>query len=169
MTSERKQRLLAFLTDEGGKPYYDGLLDGIWGPGSREAAERFIKDFTGITDEPAGLWDGIKHFTPKEFACKCGDAFCDGFPVQPNRILLELSDDVREHFDTPMVVSSGVRCEIHNENVGGAAASRHKYGKAVDFCIPGKTAVQILAHVKQDSRVRYAYDIDGTYVHMDVE
>lgn len=168
ITPEVKQRIMAIVPDDEGNYYYNGPLDGIWGPESQKAAQRFAEDFLAPENSPNGLWDGIKYFAPKEFACKCGK-YCNGFPVQPNRLLLELSDDVREHFDKPMIVSSGVRCEKHNANVGGVSGSRHKLGKAIDFCLPGLTSAQILSHVNEDIRVRYAYAIDDSYVHMDVE
>jgi uncharacterized protein YcbK (DUF882 family) len=41
-------------------------------------------------------------------------------------------------------------------------------GKALDFRIEGKTAEQVLEYVQKQPECRYAYDIDGTYVHMDV-
>lgn len=42
-------------------------------------------------------------------------------------------------------------------------------GKALDFRIEGCTAEQVLAYIQSLPGVRYAYDIDGTYIHMDVE
>ena len=47
MTPERKQRIMAVVADENGNYYYNGPLDGIWGPESKKAAERFLKDFGG--------------------------------------------------------------------------------------------------------------------------
>ena len=176
MTAKQKQCLLALLG------YYSGEVDGIWGPLSREAESRFREERGGIPEEELedafrravaewvpereDLWSGIRWFTRQEFACRCGR--CGGFPVEPDRVLVELAEDVRAHFGAPMRLSSGVRCREHNANVGGVAGSRHLTGKAVDFCIPGKTAAQILAVVRKDARLRYAYAIDGSYVHMDV-
>jgi uncharacterized protein YcbK (DUF882 family) len=53
--------------------------------------------------------------------------------------------------------------------VGGVADSRHLTGKAMDFRVSGQTAAQVLEYVWSLPEVRYAYDIDGTYIHMDVE
>ena len=76
---------------------------------------------------------------------------------------------VREHFGAPVFVSSGVRCEQHNANVGGVEGSRHKSGKAMDFRIENANAVTTLAYVQSLPGVRYAYAIDKNYVHMDVK
>lgn len=113
-------------------------------------------------------WSKIKHFDREEFRCKCGGKHCDGYPAEPEPKLVKLCEQVREHFNAPFIISSGVRCVVHNANVGGVTNSRHKRGKAVDFRIRGKTAAEVLAYVKT-LPVRYCYDIDGTYVHMDVE
>ena len=114
-------------------------------------------------------WDGIKYFSRSEFKCKCGGKYCSGFPVEPEQLLVEQADQVREHFGAPSYVSSGVRCEIHNAAVGGVAGSRHKLGKAMDFRVEGKSASTVLSYVKTLPAIRYAYAIDGSYVHMDVK
>ena len=114
-------------------------------------------------------WENIRYFSRSEFKCKCGGAYCDGFPAEPEQLLIEQADQVREHFGAPAVVTSGVRCEVHNANVGGVAGSRHKLGKAMDFRIEGKPAATVLAYVKMLPGIRYCYAIDGSHVHMDVE
>jgi hypothetical protein len=38
----------------------------------------------------------------------------------------------------------------------------------MDFCVRGKTAAQVLAYVQKQPEIRYAYAINGSYVHMDV-
>ena len=48
------------------------------------------------------------------------------------------------------------------------ANSRHLLGQAMDFQIPGLTAQEILALVRQQPEAAYAYAIDGSTVHMDV-
>ena len=169
MTITQKQHLLNYLG------YDTGGVDGIWGSRS-QAAEQAFRVARNCTDIPletalraavAGenVWDTVKYFTPGEFACKCG---C-GVDTQVDPVLLRLADQVRAHFDSPCTVSSGIRCKAHNKKVGGVAASRHVSGKAMDFCIRGKSATQTLAYVQALPAVRYAYAIDKNYVHMDVK
>lgn len=113
-------------------------------------------------------WDAIRYFSRKEFACKCGK-YCDGYPAQMKRNVVELADKAREELKGAGFVSSGLRCNQHNTNVGGVSDSRHLIGKAVDLRIEGKSAKQILSWAKNQPQIRYAYAIDQNYVHMDIE
>ena len=181
MTPRQKQGIMALAMDPDGNFYYNDKLDGKWGPKSQAAAERFLKDFAGEETEKettSDLWDGIRYWTPAEFKCRCGeyhDPYCNGFPVQPDRKLLELVDDIRHKAGAPGYRSSGIRCPRHNTDSGGVANSRHLRGKALDFCIEGLSGLKLLAIAKADPRTRYAYQIkdkDGNltnYVHVDVE
>lgn len=191
MTIKQKQCLLYFLG------YYVGAIDGDWGELSRTATKAFQKDYGGLTiDGIAGdatikamkhavaygmpakktdtiiskdWWDNIKYFKKVEFACKCGGKYCTGYPAEMHEKVVKAADKVRKHFGAPVTVSSGLRCAKHNANVGGVSNSRHKLGKAIDFCVAGKTSAQVLAYVSELPEIRYAYKIDGNYVHMDVE
>lgn len=189
MTIKQKQCLLEYLG------YYIpensnqiNNVDGIFGPASEAATRKFQSDygldadgiFGPLTEEkiikavsgeakPVNFWNGIKYFDRSEFKCKCGGRYCNGFPKEPDAKLIKVADRVRTHFGSAAIVSSGVRCEVHNANVGGVPNSRHLAGKAMDFCVVGKTAGQVLEYVWQQSEISYAYDIDGTYVHMDVK
>ncbi len=184
MTNVQKQCLLKYLG------YYSGEVDGLWGPKSKQATVEFQREY-GLKDdgefgmqtevkileavaglalpvEPENFWDGIKYFDREEFRCKCGGKYCDGFPVEPEKKLVQLADRVREHFGKPMRVSSGVRCEVHNANVGGVSGSRHKLGTAMDFCIDDIPAPVVLPYVQAQTETNYAYAIDSNYIHMDV-
>lgn len=188
MTIKQKQHLLAYLG------YYVGEIDGKWGSGSREACKAFQRDFFQMKEKVDGVcgtetekalthavaygmpakkqeasqsgdfWGSVKHFKQAEFRCRCG---CGADNMEEK--LIRIADDVRDHFDRPMEVSSGRRCSSHNAKVGGVSNSRHLKGKAMDFCVVGKTAIQVLDYVKKLPGIRYAYAIDGTYVHMDIE
>jgi len=192
MTIKQRQLLLAYLG------YYVGNIDGSWGTLSKTATKAFQKDFglepdgvcgtetekalkhavaygmpakkveTTATTTGGDFWADIKHFDRKEFKCKCGNKYCNGYPAEPQEKLVRVADRVREHFGASATVSSGLRCKQHNANVGGVSNSRHLSGKAMDFCIRGKTAAQVLAYVQKQSEIRYAYAIDSQFVHMDI-
>jgi len=125
-----------------------------------------------LLDQPApeadDWWSSIRYFSRKEFACKCG-RYCDGFPAQMQRKVVELADRARAELNGVGYVSSGLRCPQHNANVGGVSDSRHLIGKAVDLRIEGKSARQTLAWAQKQPEVRYAYAIDTSFVHMDIE
>lgn len=126
------------------------------------------KEETKEDTKSGDFWDDIKHFKRIEFKCKCGNIYCNGYPAEPQEKLVKVADRVREHFGATATVSSGLRCTRHNANVGGVANSRHLSGKAMDFCISGKTAAQVLEYVQKQSEIRYSYAIDNRFVHMDI-
>ena len=193
MTVKQKQNLLAFLG------LYTGAIDGVWGGGSKAATRtiqerngltvtgdidqstagviaeaitaKIVEAFNTTDAEPEtdSVWDGIKYFTPDEFACKC-NRYCDGFPEQISRNLLVLLDGIREHYGVPVTISSGVRCQLRNsERPGSAYNSRHLQGKAADFHVRGKSAQTVVDYLNTLPGVRYTYDIDGSWVHVDVD
>jgi uncharacterized protein YcbK (DUF882 family) len=76
-------------------------------------------------------WDS-RYFQRSEFACKCG---CGADTIDYE--LVRALDDIREHFDRPVVITSAVRCESHNKACGGAAGSQHLRGRAADITVYG--------------------------------
>lgn len=187
MDVKQKQCLLFYLK------YYTGAIDGDWGAHSRSATVAFQKasgldpdgvfgaktearakqavakdEFakTNAKAEAGTFWGGVKYFSRSEFACKCGK--CGGFPAEPEEKLIKAADKVRGHFNAKATVSSGVRCATHNAKVGGVSNSRHLSGKAMDFCIAGFSASAVLPYVQSLPEIRYAYSIDGNFVHMDI-
>lgn len=114
------------------------------------------------------FWKNIRHFRRTEFKCRCGNVYCNGYPVEMKETVVVVADRVREHFNRTATVSSGLRCKQHNANVGGVYNSRHLEGKAIDFCISGFSSDMVLSYVQQQPEVRYSYAIDGNFVHMDI-
>lgn len=105
-------------------------------------------------------WDDIKHFKKSEFTCKCGCGL--------NNIQLEvvkIADEVREHFGSPAIVTSGTRCEKHNKEVGGVSNSRHLKGKAIDMYVQNVSWYDLLAYLRkleQKGKIRYCYHINNS-------
>ena len=187
MTVRQIQHLLGYLG------YYHGTVDGIWGNQSTAAASRFQQDYgklqsDGIAGEQTqaalkqavvnGMpekqqeeqsWNHIRYWNREEFRCRCCGKYCDGFPAEPDLRLVELVDDLRAEAGRPGHASSGLRCSVWNRIQGGVSNSRHLTGKALDFCIEGLSGHQLLDMARKDNRTRYAYIIDGGWVHVDVQ
>ena len=114
------------------------------------------------------FWPGIVHFKREEMRCKCGGRYCNGFPAEPQQLLMELADRARKHFGAPAHVVSGLRCSRWNQIQGGVANSQHMYGEAMDIWIEGVTGDDLLAFFQQQPEVRYCYKINSTNVHFDI-
>lgn len=114
------------------------------------------------------FWPGIVHFKREEMRCKCGGRYCNGFPAEPQELLMALADRARAYFGRPAHVVSGLRCSRWNAIQGGVANSQHMYGEAMDIRIDSVTADQLLAWMKKQPEVRYCYKINSTNVHFDI-
>lgn len=84
-----------------------------------------------------------EHFKLSEFT-RSSTADKYGFKNTPNenqitnlKALCEnVLEPLRQHFNVPIVISSGFRCPKLNALVGGATNSQHKTGEAADIHIP---------------------------------
>lgn len=56
-------------------------------------------------------------------------------PITATTLLL--CEPIRTHFDKPVIIHSGFRCEPLNQRVKGSPNSLHKEGWAIDFHIKG--------------------------------
>lgn len=125
---------------------------------------------TVINNNNTGVFAGIKYFTEVEFVCKCGGKYCKGDTATMDRTLLKVADQLREELGV-VVVTSGIRCPVHNANEGGVSNSKHLYGKAMDFYVVGKSATVVKAWCDKRSEITYCYIVEGTnnrVVHINV-
>lgn len=128
--------------------------DGVAGPETITAFNNKVESLYGKS------WDAIKHFKKSEFTCKCGCGL--------NNIQLEvvkIADEVREHFGSPAIVTSGTRCSKHNTEVGGVANSRHLKGKAIDMYVQNVSWYDLLEYLRkleQKGKIRYCYHINNS-------
>lgn len=150
--------------------------DGVYGDATHAAAIDAVyngrfKSSPSISDEieiDTPGWNGGSYFVKAEFKCKCGGKHCNGYPVEPEYDLIEIAVAIRKHYGVPVIITSGIRCEKHNANVGGVWNSRHLKGKAMDLYVTGHKADEVLAFVATIPGVRYAYAIDSDHVHVDI-
>lgn len=103
-----------------------------------------------------------KYFKPEETKCKCG---C-GRDVQPQ--LLEALDKAREIADTPFVITSGMRCNYHNTNIGASRTSSHTQGLAVDISYKDKhTMAKIIYGATLAGFKRIG--VHDKFIHLDID
>ena len=181
--------------------YNAGAEDNIYGSQTKKAVTNFQKDFKCSVDGIAGeetcgrlirvikecqkilgvKEDGlagtdtnkaynefrnIKYFKYTEFTCHCGCGY--------NRVdirLVKILDNIREHYNKPIIISSGVRCEKHNREVGGVEGSWHTKRKAADFYINGVSSSELNRYcsiLRDQGVLRYCYAIDSGAVHIDI-
>ncbi len=77
------------------------------------------------------LWPYIRNFKRDEFACKCGTE-PDSADLMSPRVVFAL-DALRGLLNRPMVINSAYRTAAWNKAQGGAPASAHLMGEAVDI------------------------------------
>ncbi len=83
-------------------------------------------------------------FAVEEFSCRCG---CE-MPERVLRNVAELTKNlefVRRHLKREIYITSGYRCEKHNEKVGGTENSQHLHGKAADIRSGGMSGLELKA------------------------
>lgn len=109
-----------------------------------------------------------KYFVSTEFDCH-GNGCCSTTEINPN--LVERLNQIREHFNAPITISSGYRCPTHNRNVSGATGSRHTKGDAADIIVKGHTPREV-AQYAESIGIKgiglYETASDGHFVHIDV-
>ena len=107
-----------------------------------------------------------KNFRAYEFDCRCGR--CTETKIDTD--LVEILQKSRDHFDKPVHINSGYRCEYHNANVGGAAGSLHTKGMAADTWVEGEKPSAVAMFMESIGVLGiglYETTKDGHFVHAD--
>ena len=104
-----------------------------------------------------------KYFSRSEFACRCG---CEPSPTVDFE-LLEVLDDVRGHFGSPLSINSGVRCEAHNAAVGGGSKSQHLLGRAADLSSATVSPHAVQSYLLDKYQHKYGIGVYDTFTHID--
>lgn len=111
-------------------------------------------------------WSRVKHFKPGEFACRCG---CGVLGIQPG--LVYRMDELREAYGKPLVITSGYRCPVHNQNVSSTGPNGpHTTGLACDVGVSGREAVTVLrlALVAGFTGIGVQQKGNGRFIHLDM-
>lgn len=159
--------------------FYSGKADGLEGPKTKDAYLKLQKKYftkksrkdvdgkygnnTDILLRNAYKCKDLKYFELEEFRCSCS-SYCTGYPGVLNTDLLNGLEKTRKYFGKAFYLTSGMRCEKHNNSIPNSAKySRHTYGyKAIDARVSGMTSLSnckkiINYWVKNVKNARYGY------------
>lgn len=103
------------------------------------------------------------HFKIREFRQK--DGRCDKILIDSE--LVEVLEDVREHFNAPVIITSGYRTPEYNAKIGGVKNSQHTKGKAADIQVKGVPANEVQRYLKHKYQDRYGIGSYWTFTHID--
>lgn len=113
-----------------------------------------------------------KNFKSTEFDCK-GKGCCTTTPIAPK--LVEVLQNVRDHFGVSVNLNCGYRCLVHNAAVSGASAkSQHLNGRAADIVVKGVHPYRVARYIETipgfAGRIGcYTWNDTGNgFVHVDV-
>lgn len=102
------------------------------------------------------------HFNRQEFSCHCGCGFS-----AVDKELNEVLEDIRKHFNEPVIINSGCRCVTYNQKVGGAPKSQHTRGMAADIKVSDISAATVADYV-ESRHARCSIGRYDTFTHIDV-
>jgi uncharacterized protein YcbK (DUF882 family) len=113
-----------------------------------------------------------KNITIDDVKCNCGCGFDSVSPA-----VLDVAQDVRDHFGKPIHINSrghcSCRCYNHNKAVGGVDKSKHlpntftHSSRAIDFEIEDVTPTEIYMYLDQKYPSCLGIGLYKTFVHID--
>ena len=109
------------------------------------------------------MGDLSTHFSSHEFECQCGCGF-DEIDLE----LIEVLEDMREHFGVSVRINSGCRCVKHNKAVGGTKNSQHVKGTAADIVVLGVSPSEVHTYLADQYPNAYGLGRYNTFTHIDV-
>ena len=102
------------------------------------------------------------HFKASEFQCKDKTE-----ELLVSQDLLNILEEIRKHFDTPVIINSGYRTPSWNSKVGGTPNSYHCKGMAADIVVKGHSSREVAKYadsiMEQGGVIRYT-----NFTHIDV-
>lgn len=139
----------------------------------QEFYDKFVKEESGMGIYTKGQAVQLSaNFKSTEFDCH-GKGCCSETPIDPK--LVEVLQNVRDHFGVSVHLNCGYRCPVHNAKVSGASAkSKHMEGLAADIAVKGVHPVRVARYIETipgfAGRIGcYTWDDKGNgFVHVDV-
>lgn len=104
------------------------------------------------------------YFSRKELECKC----CGVCLISDD--LLGRLNHAREIAGIPFIITSGYRCQKHNDFVGGVPTSAHTKGLAVDIAFKNSNQCFKIVRALYDAGFkRIGINFAKSFVHCDVD
>lgn len=103
-----------------------------------------------------------KDFSRYEFACNCGCGF-DTVDVE----LIPVVQDLRDHFNKPISITSGCRCVKYNKRVGGAKHSKHMISRAADIQVHATKPKEVADYLEKKYPGKFGIGRYRTFTHVD--
>lgn len=102
------------------------------------------------------------HFKASEFQCKDNAEY-----LLVAAELLSVLEEIRKHFNAPVIINSGYRTPSWNSKVGGTPNSYHCKGMAADIVVKGHSSKEVAKYadsiMEQGGIIRYT-----NFTHIDV-
>ncbi len=114
------------------------------------------------SEEGLPVGDLSEYFSRREFSCRCG---CGADTVDVG--LIAILDEVRQHFNAPVTVTSGMRCPDHNRAVGGSSRSQHILGRAADIQVKGVDPSDVFDFVRERYPSGMGFGRYPSFTHID--
>lgn len=105
-----------------------------------------------------------EHFKVKEFAQK--DYQCDKILIESE--LVKVLEDVRTHFNMPVIITSGYRTPEYNKKIGGVKNSQHTKGTAADIKVKTVLASEVQRYLNRKYPDKYGIGKYENFTHIDV-
>lgn len=108
-----------------------------------------------------------KFFKPSEFECKCPRIHTTKVTIDVD--FMHALDSLRLRLGRPVIVTSAVRCEPHNLEVGGRPDSAHLTGNAADItCGDSIARWEVLNNILSFKPLLFnRIGIDSKFIHLD--
>lgn len=110
-----------------------------------------------------------EHFNSYEFRCGLGRP-CACTTILIDDRLVEILEQIREHFGKPITITSAYRCDSYNRSIGGAVGSRHSKGQAADIVVQGISPREVAKYAESIGVLGiglYETQADGFFTHID--
>ena len=119
-----------------------------------------IKTYSVKKDGGTYLSDNFK---VKEFACNDGSD-----TVLISDELVDLLQNIRDHFGVAVTINSGYRTSAYNKKVGGVSNSQHVKGTAADIVVKGVDPLTVGQYVEYIMPDHGGIGVYQTFTHVDV-